>query len=147
MREEKSCGAVVFRRVGEKHLFLLLEYFGDYYDFPKGNQEEGEDERETVRREVEEETGIEDIRFVEGFNKVISYFYQREKHIVHKQVSYYLVETSTKEVKVSYEHKGHKWLPFEEALDNLKFANSREILRKAREFLESSLLRFQKKQS
>jgi 8-oxo-dGTP pyrophosphatase MutT (NUDIX family) len=143
MREEKSCGAVVFRREGAKPLFLLLKYFGDYYDFPKGNQEQGENEKDTVRREVEEETGIKDIRFVEGFNKVIRYFYQRNGDIIHKQVSYYLVETSAKGVDLSYEHKGYQWLPFERALELLKFANSKEILRGVKEMLDGSLLRFQ----
>jgi len=144
MREEKSCGAVVFRRQGDQLFFLLLEYFGNYFDFPKGNQEAGESEQTTARREIDEETGVRDIRFIEGFHEPITYFYQRENEITHKQVTFFLAETSTEEVKVSYEHKGFRWLPYNEADATLKFANSRDILKKAHAFLEGSLLRFQK---
>jgi len=142
MREEKSCGAVVFRREGEKTLFLLLEYFGNYYDFPKGNQEPGEEEQATARREIEEETGIRDVRFIEDFHEIITYFYQRESEVTHKTVAFFLAETSVADVRISYEHKGYKWLPFEEAEAVLKFANSKDILKKVHAFLEGSLMRF-----
>lgn len=144
MRKEKSCGAVLFRREGKKTYFLLLKYFGDYYDFPKGNQEKGEGELDTVLREVEEETNIANINIIKGFNQVIRYFYQRDKNIVHKEVSYYLAETSSKDVRVSYEHKGFKWLEFDEAMETLKFENSRGLLRKAKEFMENTLFKYDK---
>lgn len=142
MRKEKSCGAVVFRKDGGKVYYLLLKYFGDYYDFPKGNQEPGEGELDTVNREVEEETNITDIRILKGFNEVVQYFYQRENEIIHKEVSYYVAETKTTEVRVSYEHKGFKWLSYDEALSLMKFQNSKNLLKKARGFIEQSLLGF-----
>ncbi len=133
----------MFRREGGRFMFLLLMYFGDYYDFTKGNQEADESEVDTVKREVEEETGLKDITFIEGFQETVTYYYQRENEIVHKKVSYYLVETATAEIRISYEHKAYEWLPFDEAIEALKFANSRQVLKKARDFLEGSLLRFQ----
>lgn len=137
MHREKSCGAVVFIREDGKILYLLLKYFGDYYDFPKGNQEAGETEIDTVKREVAEETDITDLKIIEGFNEQVKYFYQRENQIVHKEVSYYLAETGTKEVRISYEHKGHMWADYDVALKSMKFQNSRKIIEKARNFIST----------
>ena len=43
--------------------FLLLHHTVGHWDFPKGNIEAGEDELETARREIFEETGIQDVEF------------------------------------------------------------------------------------
>ena len=148
MIHEKSSGAVIFRRDESGNIFYLLlkyHYKSDYYDFPRGNVEEGETEEETARREIKEETGL-DANFLEGFKEVVSWFYRREGEIVNKKVVFFLAEAKTDEVKISEEHVGYEWLPFEKALDKLNFENSRNVLRKAQDFLfnryKSSLRRW-----
>ena len=71
---EKSAGAVIFRKEDDKIYYLLLHYQGGHWDFPKGNIEKGEKLEDTVRREVKEETGIENIKFALGFKEAIKYF-------------------------------------------------------------------------
>jgi len=71
MSSEKSCGAVIFRRDGYRK-YLLLQ--GGHWDFVKGHVAKNESERETVLRETEEEVGIADPKFVEGFRQPISYY-------------------------------------------------------------------------
>jgi len=147
---EKSAGAVVFRKEGNKIYYLLLHYPSgtrtprNYWDFPKGHIERGEKEIETVKREVKEETGLEDIKFIEGFKKWVKYFFRFQGKTVFKIVIFYLVETpyqnkfgtgQAKEVKISEEHIGYKWLPYKEALKQLKFKNAKEILKKANDYL------------
>ena len=73
---EKSCGAVVFKRDGEVE-YLLLHYEAGHWDYVKGQVEQDESEKDTVTRELKEETGITDARFIEGFREEISYFYRR----------------------------------------------------------------------
>ena len=51
-------------------MYLLLQNAGRW-DFAKGGMEKGESELETVVREVREETGLQTIRIVAGFWKVI----------------------------------------------------------------------------
>ena len=151
---EKSAGAVVFRREGKNIFYLLLHYPSgsrtakDYWDFPKGHIERGEKEIETVKREVKEETGLEDIKFVEGFKEWVKYFFRFQGKTVFKIVTFYLVETpyqnkfgtgQAKEVKISEEHIGYKWLPYEEALNQLKFKNAKRILKKANDYLHKNL--------
>jgi len=140
---EKSAGAVVFRKEGNKIYYLLLHYPSgtrtprNYWDFPKGHIERGEKEIETVKREVKEETGLEDIKFIEGFKKWVKYFFRFQGKTVFKIVIFYLVETKNKNVKISSEHIGYKWLPYEEALEQLLFKNAKEILKKANDYLNS----------
>ena len=142
MPRERSAGAIIFRRVG-KILYLLLKYTykTTYWDFPKGNIEPGETEEETVRREIKEETGIEDIRLLPGFKEKISYFYRREGQTIYKEVVYFLAETGTATVKISKEHVGFEWVDYETARERLK-ENSRSALEKAHEFLTKGLTKF-----
>jgi 8-oxo-dGTP pyrophosphatase MutT (NUDIX family) len=139
MIKEKSVGAVIFRKDKEiKYLLLHYRYKTDYWDFPKGNIEKGEEEEDTVRREIKEETGIEDIKFVDGFKEKISYFYRREGELVSKEVVYFLIETSISEVKISEEHVGYEWVNFDNAKKRLK-ENSKKVLEKAVKFLTGKL--------
>lgn len=139
---EKSAGAVIFRRENKKIKYLLLHYPRGsrrpkpYWDFPKGHIEKGEMPEVTARREVEEETGLKDIKFIEGFKEWIKYFFKDKGQTVFKIVTFYLVQTKTKKVKISWEHIGYKWLSYEEALEQLTFKNAKEILKKANDFLK-----------
>lgn len=135
MIKEKSCGVVIFKKNGEKE-FLLLHYPSGHWDFPKGHIEEGEKEEETARREIEEETGIKDIKFHSDFRERIEYYYRREKKLFWKEVIFFLAETKTRDVKISHEHQNWQWLPYKKALQRLTFENAKKVLKKAQEFLE-----------
>ncbi|MBM3898163.1 MAG: NUDIX domain-containing protein [Thaumarchaeota archaeon] len=136
--EERSAGAVLFRRENGAEMFLLLHYPAGHWDYPKGNIERGEQELETVRREIKEETGIEDIVIIDGFKKVIEYNYKRDSAFVHKKVSYYVAECKTSSVTISFEHKGYQWLGYDAAMKRLTFKNARIVLQAAYEFLKKS---------
>lgn len=141
MPKEKSVGAVIFRREKEKIHYLLLHYppsaksTKDYWDFPKGHMENEEQEIETAKREIKEETGLKDIEFVKGFKEGIKYFFRFEGKNISKTVAYFLTEAKNGEVRISQEHIGFEWLSYPEALERLTFKNSREILEKANNFL------------
>jgi 8-oxo-dGTP pyrophosphatase MutT (NUDIX family) len=111
-----------------------------YWDLPKGHIEKGEDEEETVRREVGEETGLKDVKIASGFRETIKYFFKWEGKNILKFVTFCLVEAKTKEVKISSEHLGYKWLPYQQALAKLTFKNAKEILKKANDFLSEKSL-------
>jgi len=132
---EKSAGAVIFYKSDKKIEYLLLYYQSGHWDFPKGNIEKGEKLEETVKREIKEETGIGDIGLIPGFKETIEYFYKLKGQSIFKIVVFYLAQTQTKEVKISWEHIGYKWLPYQEAIAQLTFKNAKEILKKANEFL------------
>jgi len=133
---EKSAGAVIFRKEAGKIFYLLLHYQSGHWDFPKGIIEKGEKLEETVKREVKEETGLEDIEFFSGFKEAIKYFYRLKGRTVFKIVTFFLARTKTKKIKISREHIGYKWLPYKKALGQLTFKNAKEILKKANDFLK-----------
>jgi len=142
MPVERSAGAVIFRKENNKIFYLLLHYPSsakapkDYWDFPKGHIEKGEKELETVMREIKEETGLEDIQFIEEFKEWVKYFFKFEGKTVFKIVTFYLAQTQAKEIEISGEHIGYQWLPHEEASKILTFKNAKEILKKANDYLK-----------
>lgn len=142
MPVEKSAGAIIFKREGKRTLYLLLYYPAlshraeeNYWDFPKGHIEKGETLEEAISREVEEETGLKNIKFIKGFKETIRYFFKFQGKNILKFVTFYLAETKTKKIKISSEHLDYKWLPYKEALSYLKFKNAKEILKKANDFI------------
>ena len=142
MPVEKSAGAIIFRKEGNEIYYLLLHYPSsakaprDYWDLPKGHIEKGEKIEKTVKREVKEETGLEDLKFVEGFKEWIKYFFKFDGKNIFKIVTFLLAETKTEDVKISFEHVGYKWFSYEEAIKQLTFKNAKEILKKANDFLK-----------
>jgi 8-oxo-dGTP pyrophosphatase MutT (NUDIX family) len=138
MKYEYSAGIIVFRK-DDGIKYLLLHYDKDYWGFAKGNVEKGESEEGAAHREVKEEAGITDLKLVKGFKEKEHYFYKKEGQLISKDVVYFLGETNTEKVTVSFEHKGHSWLAFEDALARLKFKNSKELLTKVHRFLQQSM--------
>jgi 8-oxo-dGTP pyrophosphatase MutT (NUDIX family) len=133
MYDEISAGAVLHiieENFGIK--YLILNYSYGHWDFPKGNIEIGETEIETIKREVMEETGIDDIKLIEGFRQQISYRYRKKSKIVNKTVIYYLAETTSNKVILSFEHINFAWLNFNHALEKLSFDNSKKGFKKCK---------------
>jgi len=135
MGREISAGVILFRNRPQRE-YLLLDY-GSHWDLPKGHIEAGEDPQTTAARELQEETGIHDARFVPGFKESMRYFYRKAGERMLKVVVYFLAETPTGNVTLSDEHSGYLWLPYEAALERLTFKNARELLGKAQEFLDA----------
>jgi bis(5'-nucleosidyl)-tetraphosphatase len=140
IREERSAGAVLFSldsAVG-KIEYLLLNYAAGHWDFPKGNIENGEDEIQTARREIQEETGIYDVEFFKGFRNKIEYHYRRNQRLIQKEVIFFLARTSRREVTLSHEHNAYTWLAYEKALALLTYNNAKNVLVEAKLFLEKN---------
>jgi bis(5'-nucleosidyl)-tetraphosphatase len=136
MLREKSCGAVVFVKKEASTKYLLLNYAAGHWDFVKGNVEPNESEKETVTRELKEETSITDAQFIEGFKETIAYFYRRQGLTVHKEVVFFLIESHTEKVALSFEHVGYTWLDYQPAMEKLSFKNAKDVLQKAHDFLK-----------
>ena len=139
---ERSAGTVIFKKKEGKTIYLLLHYPrgirrpSPYWDFPKGHLEKGEKLEEAAEREATEETGLKGLKFIDGFKETIKYFFKAEGKVILKFVTFYLCQTEKEEVKISDEHIGFIWLPYEEALSKLNFQNAKKILKKANFFLQ-----------
>jgi 8-oxo-dGTP pyrophosphatase MutT (NUDIX family) len=130
---ETSCGIVLVNY----GTVLLLQYPQGHWDFPKGHVEESdEDHHATARRELQEETGIEEIDFVPEFVERSEYSYRHKSRKRTKQVFWYLAETERLTVKLSAEHRGHMWLDWAQAEEQLSHDATRTILNKAHEHMK-----------
>jgi len=138
MLREKSCGAVVFIKKDEPTKYLLLNYAAGHWDFVKGNVEPNESEKETVVRELNEETSITGAQFIDDFREVIAYFYRRQGLTIRKEVVFFAMEAYTDKVKLSFEHVGYVWLDYQHAMEKLTFKNAKDILQKAHDFLKKN---------
>lgn len=140
MYDEISAGAVLYILSDNFEInYLILNYNYGHWDFPKGNIESGETEIETIKREVMEETGIVDIKLIEGFRQQISYKYRKKSKLVNKTVIYYLAETKSINVVLSFEHVNFAWLNFNDAINKLSFDNSKKVLKNAKDFLTNKI--------
>ncbi len=151
MPQEKSAGAIIFRRVNNVPHYLLLHYPSGHWEFAKGHIEVGEKPEQAAIREIAEETGIKNIVLIPGFKQYAKYFFKKTYDLIgeakktapwiFKLVVFYVAETNVEEVVISSEHQGYVWLPLEEALKKLTFKNAKLLLTKANNFivnLESS---------
>lgn len=138
MVDERSAGAVVFFTNNEGNReYLLLHHTSGHWDFPKGNMEDGESELQTASREIQEETGIVELVFLEGFRKKIEYKYKRDRKLIQKEVIFFVASTRFRDVALSDEHVGFAWKSYEDALDNLTFRNAKNLLKDAKQFIDS----------
>ena len=135
---DRSWGAVVVDRAdaGVERRYLLVKLAsGRHWDSPKGHPEADESPAECARREIREETWIE-VRFLGYFLKEVSWTLPDGRP---KDVGYFLAE-KTGEAPVGGpegEVLDTAWLPFEEALERVTYESGRDVLKAAREALES----------
>jgi 8-oxo-dGTP pyrophosphatase MutT (NUDIX family) len=142
MVQERSAGAVLFSqdRTAGKIEYLLLNYTAGHWDFPKGNIENGEDEIQTARREIQEETGIESVEFLKGFRSKIEYSYRRNQRLIRKEVTFFVARTCIRDIKLSNEHNGYSWLGYDAALALITYGNAKKVLIEAKLFLENNFI-------
>ena len=69
------------------------------YNGVGGHIERGEDILTAAQRELQEETGLEEVKLIEGFKEEIKYFFKWEGKTIFKTVTFYLIETKSKEVR------------------------------------------------
>ncbi len=137
LKREKSCGALVYRRLeeGKRLQFLLIKHRSDgHWSFPKGHVELGETEVQTALREVREETGLR-IQLLKGFRHSVEYY---PKPNIRKQVIYFLGNTQDESITPQEEEVSEaRWLDLEEAYRQVTFDNDRHLLDRAAAFLSS----------
>jgi bis(5'-nucleosidyl)-tetraphosphatase len=132
---EFSAGAIIFRREKGTLYYLLLHYGEGHWGSPKGHIEKDETLEDTARREIREETGITDIQFRAGFKEENKYYFTGSNGKIFKTVTFFVAETRTAEITLSFEHMGFIWLPYPEALDRVTYPNEKQVLQKAHRFI------------
>lgn len=134
MNMEISCGAVVYTQRNGQILFAIVQEQSGAYSFPKGHREGDETERETARREVFEEIGLQPV-FLDGFRETDEYDL-REKPGTRKRVVYFLMEYDDGLLTPRQgEIQRILLLPYEQALQCFGHEGTRRVLHIAHQFI------------
>lgn len=138
MLKQFSAGVIIYRvDENEKRTYLLLQYPGKYWDFPKGKLESNEKWIDAALRETKEETGLENIRIENNFEHNYSYSFNDFKgNKVQKTVVFFIGQSLTDQsVRLSHEHMDFLWLGYEQARMQIYFESVRLLLDEVESFL------------
>lgn len=119
-RFQVAAGAVIERKSDGKILLILRSkenpIVPGIWELPIGRLKQFEALEDGLRREVQEETGIDDIEIVMPIN---TFDFMRGEHKVENEVKAIVYWCSTKKERViiSDEHDDHAWLNIDEAIE------------------------------
>lgn len=132
MKQEKSCGAVVYAETGRGRLYLIEKMLHGHFGLPKGHVEPGENEKQTAEREILEETGLT-VSVDTRFREVTTY---SPAPGVMKDVVFFVAKArSTRATPQPTEVESISFLPLERALARLTYESDREVMRRADSYL------------
>ncbi len=139
-KKQVVAGFVVFRRTSDGVKYLLLYRRGNYWNFPKGHFEAGEDSMATALRETEEETGIRrsELRIIPNWKAYEQFHFRVGTERIHDTVILYLAETHQANVRIApREHSGFAWFVYHDAISILgkKYVGTKRVLKQAHDFL------------
>ncbi|MDB5166633.1 MAG: hypothetical protein JWM37_705 [Candidatus Saccharibacteria bacterium] len=121
---ETTAGGVIFRhnKTTGKLEILLIQDAKNRWTIPKGHVEPGEEPRQTAAREIQEETGLQEMRVHNWLGKV-NFRYRRTHTLVLMTMHIFLVEGKGDTDKLEGEDwlTDMKWLPATDAIDKIAY--------------------------
>lgn len=137
-KEERSAGGVVYRMEGGRALFLIIRDSYKNWGFPKGHLEVDEPPELAALREVQEETGLEDLA-LRGEIDTIDWYFRFRGRLIHKVCHFYLMESASAATSPQREEgiTACRWVPMADALQSISYANARTVLERAATMVES----------
>lgn len=138
---EYSYGVIPVKKSGETILFLLVKHAKGHWDFPKGRMEDGEtDVIRTALRELEEEgsvykcTILSDVWFEDNYECAYN-------GVEYDKTVRYFLGIVLAEFDRYNDPDGdivqRKWLPYEQAVEQLTHRRKKEIAKLAKEYTDS----------
>lgn len=121
---ETTSGGIIFRRAksnGQIEI-LLIQDAKNRWTIPKGHVEPGEEPKQTAEREIQEETGLQEMKMYNWLGKV-HFRYRRAQTLVLMTMHIYLVQATgdTDKVKPEDWMTGIEWIPAQEAVDKIAY--------------------------
>ena len=139
VREERSAGGVVVRRIeGRMHLLVIRDPYQNW-GLPKGHLESGEMAADAALREVREETGLSALDMGPGLG-TIDWYFRMGDQVIHKYCEFFLMGSSEGEPTPELAEGITEvvWVPLEEATERISYDNARGIVRLAIDLLEAT---------
>ena len=120
---ETASGGIIYRKHDRSRVeILLIQDAKNRWTIAKGHIEEGESPDETARREITEETGLQEMNVHAWLGK-IDFRYRRAQSLVLISQHVYLVEAlgDTDNLQKEDWMNGIKWFPATEAFDIIEY--------------------------
>jgi 8-oxo-dGTP pyrophosphatase MutT (NUDIX family) len=127
---ETTSGGIIFRRNKANELeLLLIKDAKNRWTIPKGHVEPGEEPRDTAQREIQEETGLQEMKVMNWLGKV-NFRYRREHTLVLMTMHVYLVQGLGDTNKLTAEDwmNGIEWLPANDAIDKIAYEDIGKLI-------------------
>src|SRR5438552_1858535 len=139
IRDQTSAGGVVFRGEKDRTGVVMVAGGGQHrWQLPKGLVNKGESRELTAVREAREEAGVssEVVQHIE----TSEYWYAGLENGIrvrfHKRVHFYLLKYISGDTKDhDWEVNEARWVPLEDAANQLAFDNERRVMERARELI------------
>jgi len=124
---ETTSGGIIFRRSktpgkeGQVEI-LLISDAKNRWTIPKGHVEPGEEPKQTAEREIQEETGLQEMKVYNWLGKV-HFRYRRGQTLVLMTMHIYLVQGLGDTNKLNPEDwlTDIRWIPAQEAVDKIAY--------------------------
>ena len=128
---EPTAGGIIFRRNPKNQAIeiLLIQDAKNRWTIPKGHIEEGETAKQTAEREIQEETGLKEMRMMGWLGK-INFRYRRASSLVLMTTEIFLVHalSETDNLKPEEWMNGLRWFTPNEALDKIEYEDIGKII-------------------
>jgi len=131
---EFTAGGVVYRRKAGDIDILMIQDLRDRWTIPKGHVEAGESLERTALREVEEETGLNQLKIGEKLDK-LHFFYRKEGKLIFMTTHVFLMEAHGNTEAIRPENSEGiidvKWFPKDEALKLIEYRDTQKLFKVA----------------
>jgi len=127
---ETTSGGIVYRLDKNGSIeILLIQDAKNRWTIPKGHVEPGEESRDTAKREIQEETGLQEMDVLSWLGKV-NFRYRRVDTLVLMTMHIYLVKAKGDTDKLVPEEwlKGIKWFPVNQAIDKMEYEDISKLM-------------------
>lgn len=127
---EPTAGGIVFRRTKTGEIeFLLIQDAKNRWTIPKGHIEEGEEAKDTAKREISEETGLKEMEIISWLGK-INFRYRRVQSLVLMTTEIFLVRAlgDTDSLKPEDWMKDCRWMSSKQALNSIEYEDIGKLM-------------------
>lgn len=128
---ETTSGGVIFRRNAKTNdlEILLIKDAKNRWTIPKGHVEEGEEPKDTAAREINEETGLQEMKVLDWLGKV-NFRYRRNHTLVLMTMHIYLVKGLGNTDRLHPEDwlSDIQWLPATKAVESIAYEDIGKLM-------------------
>ncbi len=146
-RIEVSAGGLAFKKTSRGILFAMVKDSYGKWTFPKGHVKRGESYQIAAAREVEEEVGLYNLRYLKDIGKIDIWFRDRyvfKGRLIHKFIYYFLFEAhpAARLRKPKLKNSGERirdvsWIPVKQIVEQSSYKDMKPIIKRAMEFLST----------